>query len=299
MHPLYKDVNFYLELIKGRQGGGGGARFPFGQGGGCPPKTLGKMLKFIKKLKGGGVLERVRAIFQESPPTTSFPDTSVLSKPSKMSLAIHGDLYCARCDRIQALGSCVYAETHNPNTCPHLCACGGALRFSGLEEEQLESLLALLEESKGDEETFYYSLQGLEWMDVSARILAACYHSLNDYFGAPHKQMALTLFTEWHDLQVRRRSGLYACAWCADGALPGDRCNCEAQREYESSYNDEEPEERGDYGADYDDYDGGVNCAWCLDGQREAPCTCTQAPGGINCAWCLDGQREAPCTCNE
>ena len=213
-----------------------------------------------------------------------------------MSLAIHADLYCATCDRIQALSDCVHAETHNPNTCAHQCACGAVLRPSALTEEQLESLLALLEASKGDEKEFYYSMQDLEWMDVSDRILAACYHSLNDYLGAPYKNMALTLFTEWHDLQVRGRNRhLYKCFWCADGATD-DNCHCKAQQEYEATYNDE-PEERGDYGTDYDD--GGINCAWCLDGQREAPCTCTQAPGGINCAWCLDGLREAPCACNE
>ena len=204
-----------------------------------------------------------------------------------MSLAIHGDLYCASCNRIQALSACVHAPTHNPNTCVHECACGGVLRWTRLEEEQLESLLGLLEESKGDEKEFYYSLQDLEWMDVSDRILAACYHSLNDYFGAPHKQMALTLFSEWYDLQVRGRNRhLYTCFWCADGATD-DNCHCKAQREYGASYNDEEPEEH-------------PNCAWCLDGQREAPCTCNHYDSDIpNCAWCLDGQREAPCTCNE
>ena len=216
-----------------------------------------------------------------------------------MSLAIYGDLYCESCDSIQALGACVHAETHNPNTCAHECACGGALRPSALTEEQLESLLALLEASKGDKDMFYYSLQDLKWINGSYCILAACYHSLHDYVAVAYKEMALTLFDEWYDLQVRGRSGLYVCAWCADGTILDAPCNCEAQREYEATYNDEEPEERGDYGADYDDYDGGINCAWCLDGQREAPCTCTQAPGGINCAWCLDGQREAPCTCNE
>jgi hypothetical protein len=189
-----------------------------------------------------------------------------------MSLAIHGDLYCASCDRIQALGACVHAE-HNPTTCAHECACGGALRPSALTEEQLESLLALLEASKGNKDVFYYSLQDLEWMDVSDRILAACYHTLNDYLGAPHKKMALTLFTEWHDLQVRSRSGLYVCFWCADGTILDTHCNCKAQREYEATYNDEETEERGDYGADYDDEE---NCAWCLDDRHEAPCTCNE-----------------------
>ena len=222
-----------------------------------------------------------------------------------MSLAIN-EVYCASCDRIQALSSCVSAcvsAEHNPNTCAHECACGGALRFSGLEEEQLESLLALLEASKGDEKEFYYSMQDLEWMDVSDRILAACYHSLNDYAGTPYKKMVLTLFSEWYDLQVRGRNPhLYECFWCADGATD-DNCHCKAQREYEATYNDE-PEERGDYGADDEDYDSDSdsdipNCAWCLDGQREAPCTCTQAPGGINCAWCLDGLREAPCNCTQ
>jgi hypothetical protein len=189
-----------------------------------------------------------------------------------MSLAIHGDLYCSRCDRIQALDACVHA--HNPNTCAHECACGAALRPSALTEEQLESLLVLLEESKGDEKEFYYSLQDLEWMDASDRILAACYHSLNDYLGAPHKQMALTLFTEWYDLQVRGRSGLYECAWCADGTILDAPCACKAQQEYDATYHDEEPEERADYDSDSDaDY---ANCPWCLDGMRDAPCICNE-----------------------
>ena len=195
-----------------------------------------------------------------------------------MSLAIYGDLYCENCDSIQALGACVHAETHNPNTCAHECACGGALRPSALTEKQLVSLLARLEESKGDEKEFYYSLQDLEWMDVSDRILSACYHTLNDYLGAPHKQMALMLFSEWYDLQVRGRNcHLYTCFWCADGAAD-DNCHCKAQQEYDATYHDEEPEERGDYGADYDSdgYDDYENCPWCLDGMREAPCGCNQ-----------------------
>ena len=194
-----------------------------------------------------------------------------------MSLATHGDLYCENCDSIQAIGACVHAETHNPNTCAHECACGGALRPSALTEKQLESLLALLEASNGDEKEFYYSLQDLEWMNGTDPILAACYHTLHDYLGAPHKEMALKLFSEWYDLQVRGRSGLYECAWCADGTILDAPCACK-QREYDATYHDEEPEERGDYGADYDSdgYDDYVNCAWCLDGQREAPCICNE-----------------------
>ena len=205
---------------------------------------------------------------------------------SKMSLAIDGDLYCASCDSIQAMGACVgacvYAVTHNPNTCSHECQCGGALRPSALTEEQLESLLALLEESKGDEDAFYNSIHALEWFDASNRVLAACYHSLYDYQAVAHKEIALTLFTEWYELQVRARSGRFECAWCADGELPGDRCACEAQRareaqrEYDATYNDAEPDERGDYGADYDSDEEFPNCAWCLDGQREAPCICKE-----------------------
>ena len=193
-----------------------------------------------------------------------------------MSLAIYGDLYCADCDRIQALSACVSAcvhAEHNPNTCEHVCACGGALRPSALTEEQLESLLALLEASKGNKDVFYYSLQDLEWFNASDRILAACYHTLHDYQAVAHKEMALTLFDEWNALQVRGRSGLYVCAWCADGTIDNAPCNCKAQQEYEVTYNDE-PEERGDYGAD-DEYDV-PNCAWCLDRQREAPCTCNE-----------------------